>query len=432
MIEPSGDFSSELEVSGDKSITHRALLLGAIGEGTTIIHNGSKGQDCLSTACCLKQLGVDIKTESSGSIVIHGKGAHGFDESEEVLDCGNSGTTMRLLAGLLSGQDLFSVLTGDASLRQRPMSRVIEPLRLMGAEIQARANGRFSPLAITGAALHGIDYELPVASAQVKSAVLLAGLRARAGTTVTDAFATRDHTERMLKYFGADLTVTEHKVRITPGNLKGQELAVPGDISSAAFFMSLALISKTSEIHLRNIGVNPTRTGIIEALRSMGAEIGISNERMVANEPVADISARSSPLKGTEINGRLIPRLIDELPVIAVVATQADGTTIVQNARELRVKETDRIKAIVGELKKMGAHIQELEDGYVVEGRTKLKAAVCESFNDHRIAMALTVAGLIAEGTTIVKNADCIGISFPEFVSLFQGVAGGSAVSVKD
>ncbi len=421
----------EIKVNGDKSITHRGLIIGAITEGRTLLSGYSRGRDCMSTLKNLGELGIEV-LESESTISIQGKGLGGLTEPDDVLDCENSGTTMRLLAGLLSGQDFFSVLTGDSSLRKRPMDRIIKPLRKMGAEIHARGGDRFAPLSIKGGNLASINYTLPVASAQVKSAILLAGLSTDGETTVLEPSPTRDHTERMLKLFGARIKkssktiILKGKDRLTP-----HELSIPGDISSASYFIVLASIAQNGEVLLKDVGINPTRTGILEVLKIMGADISTVNKRDVSNEPTADILVKSSKLEGMEISGEIIPRIIDELPIIAVVATQAKGTTQVKNATELRVKETDRIKAIVEGLKKMGAKIEERKDGFIAEGPKRLHGASCKSYGDHRIAMALTIAGLIADGVTTIDDALCIKISFPEFITLVRLVCGEEYIRIE-
>ncbi|MBN2620562.1 3-phosphoshikimate 1-carboxyvinyltransferase [candidate division WOR-3 bacterium] len=421
--------AGSITVSGDKSISHRALLVGAIARGATVIRGHSHGNDCRSTLTCLRQLGIDIKAYDD-RIEIHGSGLHGFTEPADILDCGNSGTTMRLLTGVLSGQDMTTVLTGDVSLRSRPMNRVIEPLRAMDACIWSRANGR-APLSIRGRALRAMDYTLPVASAQVKSALIFAGMLANGTTTIKEPTMTRDHTERMLLDFGAALQRSGDVISIAPGkDLHGQEVCVPGDISSAAFFIILASIAPGSRITIENTGVNPTRAGIIDILRSMGADITRKDQRYLGQEPVADLVIMQHPLQGVDINGAVIPRLIDELPIIAVAATQAHGTTRVQDAQELRHKETDRIRAIVLELQKMGAKITEQEDGFIVHGPCDLHGATCSSHHDHRIAMALAIAGTVAQGETRIENAECIDISFPEFIPLMKKVCGEDAIRI--
>jgi len=406
----------EISVGGDKSITHRGLILGSLAEGVTVLKGYSRGRDCASTLELLKTMGIDI-VETDGILTVTGRGRFGLTEPDNILDCGNSGTTMRLFAGVLAGQDFFTVLTGDASLRKRPMDRVINPLRQMGAEIRARALGRFAPLCITGRNLTGLNYEMPIASAQVKSAILLAGLHARGETIVREPILTRDHTERMLEYLGADIERTDgHVIRVSGGRrMKGREITVPGDISSAAFFLVLAAIAEDAEVRITGVGVNPNRTGILDALRAMGADICVANPRLMGNEPVADLVVKNSRLKAVTLSGNIIPRVIDEIPVLAVAATQAEGKTVIRDAGELRIKETDRIRAIFEGLRKMGAAVKEDREGLTIEGPVRLRAADCASFDDHRIALSLTVAGLIAEGETVIRNAECVAISFPEF-----------------
>lgn len=363
--------NGEIRVGSDKSITHRGIILGAIGEGKTVLNCYSRCADCLTTSNNFRKLGIEIK-ETGSAISIEGRGLDGLREPYDILDCENSGTTIRLLAGLLAGQKFFSVLTGDSSLRRRPMKRVIEPLTQMGAEIYGRDGSQFAPLVIRGRKLQAIDYKLPVASAQVKSAILLAGLYAEGETIVEEPGNLRDHTERMLDFFDVKVKRKDQKMAIEGRcRPKGREIFVPGDISSAAYFIVFASLCPESEILLKGIGVNPTRTGIFDVMKMMGAEISFLNEQAVSNEPTADLLVKHSVLKATEISGTLVPRLIDELPIIAVAATQARGTTVVKDAKELRVKETDRIKAIVRELKKMGGKIEEREDGFIVEGPTR-------------------------------------------------------------
>ena len=364
----------------------------------------------------MQALGAEIELSKDNSIKIKGKGLYGLKEPKDILDVGNSGTTIRLLAGLLSGQDFYSVLNGDDSIKKRPMKRVIEPLRLMGADIWGRKDGQFAPLSIRGNKLNPLHYTLPVASAQVKTALLLAGLYTTGETVVKEPLPTRDHTERMLEIMQADLIISPSEIKVVGGKeLKGTDIFIPGDISSAAYFIAAASMLKDSQIIIKQVGVNPTRTGILEILKKMGTKINTLNYQIKSNEPQADLMIEYSKLKGVEIKKENVPSLIDELPLIAVAATQAQGKTVVSGAKELRVKETDRIKAMVSELKKMGADIEEREDGFTVNGPTGLRGAVCESYNDHRIAMSLAVAALLAEGNTIIKNSECIDISFPGF-----------------
>jgi len=421
VLEKVNKLKGNISVPGDKSISHRSLILGSIAQGETQIHNFLNSLDCLKTLECMRALGVEIKSGSNNYIKIKGKGLYGLQEPKDILDVGNSGTTIRLLTGLLSGQNFYSVLDGDNSIRKRPMKRVVQPLRLMGANIWGRENGRFVPLSIKGSKLNHLHYTLPVASAQVKSALLLAGLYATGETVIKEPLPTRDHTERMLEIMQAGIKISPPEIKIKSGKeLKGTEIFIPGDISSAAYFIVAASVLKGSQIIINQVGINPTRIGIIGILNKMGAKIDILNYQIKSNESQADLRIEYSELKGVEIKEEMVPFLIDELPLIAVVATQAQGKTVVSGAKELRVKETDRIKATVNELKKMGADIEEREDGFVVKGPSKLQGAVCESYNDHRIAMSLAVAGLLAEGKTIIKNSECIDISFPGFEKTLQ------------
>ncbi|NPV28614.1 MAG: 3-phosphoshikimate 1-carboxyvinyltransferase [Firmicutes bacterium] len=421
---PGEKISGSCTVPGDKSISHRAALIGALAEGTTTIKNFQRGADCLSTLRCLRALGVKVE-EEEGVVRVTGKGLNGLEEPEVVLDAGNSGTTMRLLLGVLAGQDLFAVITGDESLRRRPMGRVVQPLQKMGAQIWGRAGGSRAPLAIKGfPRLAPLAYRLPVASAQVKSAILLAGLNAEGTTTVIQPALSRDHTERMLRAFGASLEVRNLTVQIQgkKTRLQGREIDVPGDLSSAAFLLVAASILPESELFIRNVGINPTRAGILEALERMGAKIFVANERVQGGEPVADLQVQFSPLKGVEIKGDLIPRVIDEIPILAVAAAAAEGVTEISDAAELRVKETDRLRAITTELQKMGVDIQEKPDGLLIRGGRALRGASVSSWGDHRIAMALAVAGLIGTGPTTVRDVQCIDVSFPGFAALLASL----------
>jgi len=415
-INKTSGLNGSVKVPGDKSISHRSLMLGAMAEGKTRVTGFLSSADCLSTLNCLSSLGVEIKRLNSTELMIKGVGLKGFKEACDVLNVENSGTTMRILSGVLAGQNFFSVLSGDDSLRKRPMKRIIEPLRLMGADIWAREKGTRAPIAITGRPLKGISYETPIPSAQVKSCILLAGLLADGKTCIKEKAKSRDHTERMLKFLGADIEVKNNEICIQGGSkLKGAEVKIPGDFSSASFLLVAALLAGDSEITIENVGVNPTRMGLLNILLDMGARIKLFNEKVLCGEPSAEICVKSSILKGVTIGGDIIPKIVDELPIFAVAATQAEGTTLVKDAKELRFKETDRIKAICSELKKMGADIEEFEDGFAVHGPNKLKGCVCSSFGDHRMAMALAVAGLFAEGTTIIEDSECIDISFPGF-----------------
>jgi len=421
VIEKINQLKGNISVPGDKSISHRSLILGSIAQGETRIYNFLNSLDCLKTFECMQSLGSEIELGEDNFIKIKGKGLYGLQEPKDMLEVGNSGTTIRLLAGLLSGQNFYSVLNGDHSIRKRPMKRVVQPLRLMGADIWGREDGQLAPLSIKGGLLNPLQYTLPVASAQVKSALLLAGLYAAGETIIKEPLPTRDHTERMLSIMQADIMMSHQEIIIIGGKfLKGTDLFIPGDISSAAYFIAAASILKDSKIVISQVGVNPTRTGIIKILKSMGAKINILNYQIKSNEPQADLEIEYSELKGISIMPEEVPFLIHELPLIALVATQAQGKTIVSGAKELRVKETDRLKAIVSELKKMGANIKEKEDGFIVVGPSKLQGAACESYHDHRIAMSLAIAALLAEGKTVIKNSECIDISFPGFENTLQ------------
>ncbi|MDD2372660.1 MAG: 3-phosphoshikimate 1-carboxyvinyltransferase [Syntrophomonadaceae bacterium] len=414
----------EITVAADKSISHRAVIFSALARGESIIKNLLAAEDIQSTCRCMKNLGVDIQ-ERNSTLVIKGGGLQGLKEPNRVLDCGNSGTTMRLLTGVLSAQPFFSVLTGDHSLNQRPMRRVIEPLQLMGAELQGRQGGNYPPLAIKGGKLKGINYSSPVASAQVKTAILLAALNANGVTEIWEPEKSRDHSENMLAAMGASIQVDGLGIQIQSGQeLSALEFLVPGDISAAAFFLVAATIVPGSELKICDIGVNPTRTGIIEVLQQMGANIKLENQRTIGGEKMADIIVTASQLKGVKIEGEIIPRLIDELPVLAVAMAVAEGESEVREAGELRIKETDRIAAICGELGKMGVAIAELEDGFRIKGKEQqLQGVRVDSHGDHRIAMSLAVAGLIAEGETIIGNAEAVNISFPSFWNTLEKIS---------
>jgi 3-phosphoshikimate 1-carboxyvinyltransferase len=421
---PANAIRGEITVPGDKSISHRSIMLGSLAGGTTRITNFLRGEDNFSTMGAFRAMGVPI--EDNGQVVtVHGVGLHGLQEPGDLLDCGNSGTTIRLMTGLLSGQSFFSVLTGDQYLRKRPMKRVTEPLRRMGAQIAGRGNGTLAPLAITGSALSGIHYDSPIASAQVKSSLMLAGLYADGETSITEPTLSRDHSERMFRYFGANLTTSGLTVTLQGGQeLQGREINVPGDISSAAFFLVAALIVPGSELLIRNVGVNPTRTGVLDILQTMGGDIVLQNQREVSGEPVADLLVRSSRLKGIEIGGDVVPRAIDEFPVICVAAALAEGTTTLRDAKELRVKETDRIAAIAAGLRTVGSgQIVETDDGMVIEGIEKLLGGMVQSFGDHRIAMALSVAALACRSQVVVDDVACVATSFPGFFELLNKAA---------
>lgn len=420
-IQPITKWYGTYTVPGDKSISHRALMLGALAEGVTRITHLSPGKDVQSTLSCLVQLGVTIEQKEEETLV-YGQGSKGLIPPTTILDAGNSGTTIRLLSGILAGHPFTSTITGDDSLRKRPMKRIIDPLEKMGAKIES-SPGFFAPLTIHGTSLQPIEYALPIPSAQVKSCILLAGLLAEGKTSVTEPAQSRDHTERMLPCFGVEVIKNGLKVEIKGKSvLKATTIDVPGDISSAAFLMVAAALLPDAKLTLLNIGMNPTRTGIIEVLRTMGCSIQEKNVQSLHHEPRADLVIQSSPLSGIEIAGDLIPKVIDEIPILAIAATQAKGKTVVRDAKELRVKETDRITAVAKNLNAMGVKIEVFEDGFAIEGPQKLKAAVIESFHDHRIAMAFAIAGLVAKGKTRIRNAECAEISYPGFYEIIKGI----------
>ncbi|MGV3465787.1 MAG: 3-phosphoshikimate 1-carboxyvinyltransferase [Heyndrickxia sp.] len=409
-----------IKVPGDKSISHRAIMFGAISSGKTIVRNFLFGADCLSTISCFRKLGVKIIQEQN-EITIYGGGWSGLQEPASILDVGNSGTTTRLMLGILAGRPFHSVVIGDDSIAKRPMNRVVLPLRQMGAKINGRENGNYTPIAIQGCSLKPITYELPVASAQVKSCLLLAGLQVDGETTIIEPASTRDHTERMIQQFGGEISVQNNQIKIR-GNqlLKGTVVDVPGDISSAAFFMVAAAIMENSEVVFENVGLNPTRTGIIDVLIKMGADITIEENANSSYEPVGTVTVKTSTLKGIEISGDLIPRLIDELPIIALLATQAEGQTIIKNAEELKVKETNRIDAVAKELSQLGAHIVPTEDGMIITGKTTLHGGTVSSLGDHRIGMMLGVAALICKGKVMLENYEAVEVSYPDFFEDLQ------------
>ena len=437
--------SGTVTVPGDKSISHRAVMFGSLAEGTTEITNFLPGADCLSTIRCFRQMGISIEVSPDQThVLVHGKGLHGLQAPDGILDCGNSGTTMRLLSGILAGQSFSSVLTGDASIQRRPMNRVIRPLTQMGGRIRGRMQDGLdtgcAPLHISGEGmLRGTTYHSPVASAQVKSCVLLAGLYADSPVTVTEPSLSRNHTELMLRSFGAELQTgsfsllsgsagTEGSaaaedsaaalpaVRIAPGpKLAGISVQVPGDISSAAYFICAALLVPGSRVILKNVGINPTRDGILRVVKAMGGEIRILSSSESGGEPAADLEICSSPLHGTVIEGSLIPTLIDELPVIAVLAASAEGDTVIRDAGELRVKESDRLTIITDSLTAMGASVEPLDDGMIIHGGRPLQGARIDSHQDHRIAMSFAIAALAAEGETEISGAECVDISYPQF-----------------
>ena len=408
----------EITVPGDKSISHRAVMLGALADGTTHINGFLRGADCLSTIDCFRRMGVRID-DNGDSLTVHGNGLHGLRAPKVTLYTGNSGTTTRLLCGILAGQSFDAEITGDASICKRPMGRVTKPLSLMGADIE----NEYCPLIIHGTKLHGIDYSMTVASAQVKTAIILAGLYAEGETVIHEIEKSRDHTELMLGAMGADIAVDGLTVRVgKTDRLAPQDVTVPGDISSAAFFMVLGSIMPDSEITIKNVGINPTRTGIIDVMKAMGADISVFNERTEGGEPTADMTVRTSSLHGTEIGGALIPRLIDELPVIAAAAVFANGKTVIRDAQELKVKETNRIRAVVDEFKKAGVDITETDDGMIINGGRTIHGADFATYGDHRMAMSLAILAQLAEGGSTLDDASCVDVSYPGFFDDFYGL----------
>ena len=423
IITPKKNIHATITVPGDKSISHRSIMFGALSKGITEIEGFLMGEDCLSTINCFQKLGINIE-QYQNKILVHGKGLHGLTAPTEILDVGNSGTTLRLISGILSAQPFCSQLTGDSSIQKRPMNRIAVPLRNMGAVLKGNDyNKLFAPFTIEGRQLKGITYTLPVASAQVKSAILLAGIFAECETVVIEPQPTRDHTEIMLRYMGADIQKIGNEIHCKPAEqLYAKKIVVPADISSAAYFMVMACICENSEILLKNVGINQTRTGIIDALKAMGGNIAIENESIINGEKIANIRVKYSALHGTTIGGADIPRLIDEIPVIAVAACFAKGTTIIKDAQELKVKESNRIQTIITELKKFGADITETEDGMIINGVEHLKGCTVESHNDHRIALAMSIAGACALGETTIVDAECVNISFPNFYDIVTAI----------
>ena len=417
----------ELAVPGDKSISHRSLILNAMAHGTARVTGLSSGEDVMSTLACLRGMGAEIsETGTPGEYRIVGQGPV-LQEPTDILDAGNSGTSMRLLSGLLAAQPFLSVLTGDASLRSRPMRRIVDPLRQMGAQVMGRQNGSLAPLVVSGGDLRGIEYQLPVASAQVKSCILLAGLTADRDTVIHQPALSRDHTERMVSAMGATVEEDGLDLSIKPGNLNAVDIAVPGDISSAAFWIVAGLCHPDSRVLVRGVGLNPSRTGIIDALQAMGAgsSLQLLAERSEGGEPVADLLVTPAELTGAEIGGDMIPRILDEVPILAVAACFASGETVIRDAAELRVKESDRIATTVQELSRLGADIEALEDGMVIRGTGRLTGASCQSHGDHRLAMAMAVCGLLAEGDTIVNGAADASVSYPTFWDDLDGLSAG-------
>ena len=409
------------ELIGDKSISHRAIMFSSISKGSNKISNFLMGQDCLSTISCFRKMGVDIDIVGK-DVFVKGNGLRNLQKPNDILDVGNSGTTIRLMMGILAGNDFESILVGDESIGKRPMKRVTDPLKQMGCIIDGKDDGNYTPIKINGGNLKSINYDMPVASAQVKSALILASLYANGESIINEKVKSRNHTEIMLKSFGADIEVDDLSIKVNPvDELYNQDIYVPGDISSAAFIIVGALISEGSEVLIKNVGLNSTRTGILDVVKSMNGNLEILDKRFVGGEVVGDILVKYSPnLNATTIDKEIIPRLIDEIPVIAVLATQCEGTTIIKDAHELKVKESNRIKAVVDNLKKMGADIEELEDGMIIKGKTKLKGSHIETFKDHRIAMAFSIANLISESEVALDNSLCVDISFPGYFDLLK------------
>ncbi len=421
-IQKARQLTGSISIPGDKSISHRSIMLAGLSDTPVTVTNFLHAADCWSTITCMRALGVAVEQAKDGVLTVKGNGFYGLSEPGDVLDAGNSGTAIRLLTGLLGAQPFFSVLTGDASIRKRPMGRVITPLTQMGIKIAGRGQSRYAPLAISKAEkVSGITYDMPVASAQVKSAILLAALYADSPTTITEPIPSRDHTERMFETFGIPLKKLGNTIILEPVQqiTAPSQIDVPGDISSAAFWLVAASIIPNSQLELINVGINPTRTGILDVLQQMGADITITNKRWSGKEPVADIVVRSANLRGVTIEADIIPRLVDEIPALAVAALFAQGQTVITGAEELRVKETDRLQAIALELGKMGAIITENPDGLVINGPQKLNTALCDSHHDHRMAMSLAIAGLAANGVDI-KGSDCVKISYPDFFSVIN------------
>lgn len=411
-----------IHIPGDKSISHRAIMFGALANGTTEITNFLKGADCLSTIDCFRKMGIQIENEAL-AVRVHGRGLDGLNMPSEILDTGNSGTTTRILSGILAGQSFECTLSGDESIQSRPMERVMNPLKLMGANISSLKNNGCAPIRITGSPLKGIDYISPVASAQVKSAILMAGLYAEGKTSVTETYLTRNHTELMLQQFGGSIKTTNTTAVVSPRpELEAQHIDVPGDISSAGYFIAAGLIIPDSEIVIKNVGINPTRDGIIRAVQQMGGNITLENLNTSNAEKTADIVVRSSQLKGITIEGETVPTLIDELPILAVIACFAEGTTIIKDAAELKVKESNRIDVMVKNLTAMHAVVQGTEDGMIIEGGHPLSGAVIDSHLDHRIAMSFSIAGMAADGTTTIQDSDCVQISYPAFYQTLEAL----------
>lgn len=411
-----------LRIPGDKSVSHRSIMFGAIAKGTTTVEGFLQSDDCLSTIDCFSKLGVAISVDGE-KVEIKSEGLAAWKEPNELLYTGNSGTTTRLLLGLLAGSHISTVLIGDESIQKRPMRRVTDPLKQMGAKYIGRENGQYTPIAVEGTKLRAINYEMPVASAQVKSAILLAALNAEGETVIKELETSRDHTEKMLQHFGATISVDDQTIRLQGGQtLTSTHVVVPGDISSAAFFLVAGAIVPNSNLTLQNVGLNPTRTGIIDALNEMGTSMRIELDELKSHEEMGTIVVKTSSLKGAVIGGDLIPRLIDEIPIIALLATQAHGKTVIKDAEELKVKETNRIDAVVNELKKLGANITATDDGMIIEGPTPLHGADLQTYGDHRIGMMAAIASLITSSPVTIDNAECISVSYPNFFEQLTSV----------
>lgn len=418
--------TGELNIPGDKSISHRSVMLASLGDKPVRVTNFLRAADCMSTVTCMRAMGVEIEETGPNELIVHGKGLHGLKEPEDILDAGNSGTSLRLLLGMLSAQPFLTTFTGDASLRRRPMGRVVGPLGLMGARIAGRADDKYLPMTVLPAKrLSGIEYRMPMASAQVKSAILLAGMYAEGKTAVTEPYTSRDHTERMLESFGVRLhrEGTRIEIRKVERLISPDCIEVPGDISSAAFWLVAASVIPGSALTLKNVGVNPTRTGVIDVLRAMGADIDVVRERSCGKEPVADLVVKYAGLTGTSFGAEIMPRLIDEIPILTVAAMFAKGRTVITGAGELRVKETDRLHAITTEFNKFSDCVAGTEDGLIIDGsKGPLRHAACDSYHDHRIAMALAVAGKAGDGA-LIENADCVNISYPDFYTFLENTS---------
>lgn len=411
-----------IRIPGDKSVSHRSIMFGSIAEGTTTVEGFLQSDDCLSTIDCFSKLGVEITVDGE-YVRIESNGIQAWNEPNEVLYTGNSGTTTRLMLGILAGSPISSVLIGDESIQKRPMKRVTNPLKQMGAKLIGRENGQYTPIAVEGTSLQSIHYKMPVASAQVKSAILLAALNAEGETVVEEIETSRDHTEKMLQHFGASVSVEDRTIRLQGGQkLTGTHVVVPGDISSAAFFLAAGAIVPNTKLTLTNVGLNPTRTGIVDVLQAMGAKLCINDSENNSHEQMGTIEIETSEVTGTEIGGDLIPRLIDEIPIIALLATQAVGKTVIKNAEELKVKETNRIDAVVNELKKLGANITATDDGMIIEGPTSLHGGELKTYGDHRIGMMAAIAALITSSAVTIDNPECISVSYPNFFEQLDSV----------